>query len=74
MAYTSADKAAMYETAQADLTRTALSLKRFSEDKDQFVNGVPSSEQEDARRSYQQLTEMIGRFAIEAKSNEDIVE
>ena len=70
MAYTQAQKAKLYGDAQANLTETALSLKKFSEDETLFADGEPTPEQSEARRSYQQLTEMIGRFAIEAKANE----
>ena len=70
MAYTQAQKAKMYGDAQADLTKTALSLKKFFEDETLFTDGEPAPEQQEARQSYQQLVEMIGRFAVEAKANE----
>ena len=70
MAYTQAQKAKMYGDGQADLTKTALSLKKFFEDETSFADGEPTAEQQEARQSYQQLVEMIGRFAIESKANE----
>ena len=70
MAYTDAKKSSMYANAQADLTKTALALKEFIEDKDLYVDGEPSEEQRSVRRNYEQIVDMVGRFAIEAKSNE----
>ena len=70
MAYTNAQKAKMYGDGQADLTQTALNLKKFFEDETSFVDGEPTPEQQEARRSYQQLVDMIGRFTVEAKANE----
>lgn len=64
---TDAEKKTMYETSQADLTTVALRLKQFSEDKDLFQKGQATPEQEVARRYYQQLTDMIGNFAVNAK-------
>ena len=71
MAYTKAQKAKLYGDAQAGLMPTALSLKNFSEDTGSFVDNQPTPEQQEARRSYQQLVEMIGRFAVEAQANTD---
>ena len=65
-----AQKAAMYNEAQASLTPTALSLKAFSEDTALFVDNQPTQEQQQARQDYQQLVQMIGRFVVEAKVNE----
>ena len=70
MAYTTEDKKAMYESAVSDLAMAAVRLKQFSEDEDLFVDGEPSPEQASAKRSCQQLSEMIGRFSVEAKVNE----
>lgn len=68
---TGAEKSAMYAELQSDLTKAALRLKKFAEDESLFVENQLTSEQESARRSYQQLTEMIGRFAIESAENEE---
>ena len=70
MAYTKPQKAKLYSDAQAALMDTALNLKTFAEDTNSFVDDQPTDEQQEARRSYQQLVEMIGRFAVEAKANE----
>ena len=70
MAYTQAQKAKLYGDAQAGLMDTALNLKKFAEDEASFVENQPTPEQQEARRSYQLLVEMIGRFAVEAKANE----
>lgn len=71
MARTDAEKKTMYETLQADLTSVAIRLKTFSEDADLFEDGVRSAEQESAWMYYQQLTEMIGNFAVNAGSIEE---
>ena len=70
MAYTTEDKKTMYESAVSGLVTAAVQLKQFSEDEDLFIDGEPSPEQASAKRSCQELTQMIGRFSVEAKVNE----
>ena len=70
MAYTKAQKKAMYDEAHTDLTKAALALKTFSEDADLFVDQNPTGEQQQAGRDYHLLADLIGRFTVESKANE----
>lgn len=69
VAYTNEQKAELYSAAQANLTQTAVALKQFCEDTDEFVDDLPTAEQSEARRNYGELLQMIGRFSIEAQVN-----
>ena len=64
---TAKQKSEMYQQAHDALVGTVVKLQDFAEDQSQFVDDLPTAEQQQASNDAEQLTGLVGKYAIKVK-------
>ena len=64
---TAKQKLDTYKAVHDSLVDTAVKLQDFAEDQSQFVDENPTAEQQQAAYDANQLTDLIGKYAVKVK-------